>query len=331
MRMYQGPMLTRPGGRQRTQPALGLGTHLEVVVDHRHLPVEHEVGVAGVALEQRDQRVDQLHQGQTKVLVGLVPFPVPVRVRNDGNPAGGHDRQTMTRSAVRAPVPPGRWPDRPAPRRGTDAPRGLWRRTGRPSPDASVLVDGRDPAAWSTAPPAGRSAPAPGGGPGRPRGSPGTASCGAPGRTLDSVEALLAIVRAGATLVPLNPSATAGRDRARRRRRPTRRSPIVRPSRPDGGSACGRRGPRRRSTTWPAPGADATSSRHASEPATTPSSSTPRDHGAAQGRGAHPRVGARRGPPRCTPPGAGSRRTASILTLAALPRPRPRRRASSAR
>ncbi len=96
MRMYQGPMLTRPDGRQRTEAALGLGPHLEVVVDHGHLAVEHEVRIAGVTLEERDQGVDQFHQGQAKVLVGLVPFPVPMRVRNDGNPTGGHDRQTMT-------------------------------------------------------------------------------------------------------------------------------------------------------------------------------------------------------------------------------------------
>ncbi len=84
------------GGGQRAEPALGLGADLEVVVHHRHLPVQHEVGIAGVALEQREQRVDQVHEGETEVLIGLVPFPVPVRVRNDGNPAGGHDRQTMT-------------------------------------------------------------------------------------------------------------------------------------------------------------------------------------------------------------------------------------------
>ena len=91
-----GPHAHPAGRGQRPQPPLGLGPHLEVVVDHGHLPVEHEVGVAGVALEQGEQRVDQLHQGEAEVLVGLVPFPVPVRVRNDGNPAGGHDRQTMT-------------------------------------------------------------------------------------------------------------------------------------------------------------------------------------------------------------------------------------------
>ncbi len=85
-----------PRRSQGTQPPLGLRTDLEVVVDHGHLPVEHEVGVARIVLEERDQRVDQLDERQTEVLVGLVPFPVPVRVRNDDNPTGGHDRQTMT-------------------------------------------------------------------------------------------------------------------------------------------------------------------------------------------------------------------------------------------
>ena len=93
---------THPAGRgQGSQPPLHLGPHLEVVVDDRHLPVEHEVRVAGVGLEQRDQRVDQLDQRQAEVLVRLVPFPVPMGVRHDGDTTGGHDRQTMT--------PPGIW------------------------------------------------------------------------------------------------------------------------------------------------------------------------------------------------------------------------------
>ena len=95
MRMYHGPMLTRPAAARRPEPFLGFWPNLEVVVDHRHLPVEHEVGVTGVMLEKRDQRVDQLNERQPEYLVGLVPFPVPVRVRNDGSAAGGHDRHTM--------------------------------------------------------------------------------------------------------------------------------------------------------------------------------------------------------------------------------------------
>ncbi len=86
-----------PSGRgQSPQATLVLGSHLEVVVHHGHLAVEHEVRVTRIVLEERDQGVDQFHQGQAKVLVGLVPFPVPVCVRNDGYPTSGHDRQTMT-------------------------------------------------------------------------------------------------------------------------------------------------------------------------------------------------------------------------------------------
>ena len=96
MRMYHGPMLSRPAAASARSRSSCLGAHLEVVVDDGHLAVEHEVRVAGVALEQGDQCVDQLDEGEAEVLVGLVPFPIPVRVRNDGNPAGGHDRQTMT-------------------------------------------------------------------------------------------------------------------------------------------------------------------------------------------------------------------------------------------
>ena len=91
-----GPHADAARGRQRPQPSLGLGANLEIVVHHRHLPVQHEVRIAGVPLEQGEQGVDQLHEAEAEVLVGLVPFPVPVCVRNDGNPAGGHDRQTMT-------------------------------------------------------------------------------------------------------------------------------------------------------------------------------------------------------------------------------------------
>ena len=52
--MYQGPTLNRPAAASARSAALGLGPHLEVVVDDRHLAVEHEVRVAGVPLEQGD-------------------------------------------------------------------------------------------------------------------------------------------------------------------------------------------------------------------------------------------------------------------------------------
>ena len=49
MRMYQGPIGQPALGGQPPQGGLGLGPHGEVVVDHRHLPVEQEVGVRGSA------------------------------------------------------------------------------------------------------------------------------------------------------------------------------------------------------------------------------------------------------------------------------------------
>ena len=91
-----GPHADPAGCGERPKPPLGLRADLEVVVHHGHLPVQHEVGIAGVALEQGEEGVDQLHQGEAEILVRLVPFPVPMCVRNDGNPASGHDRQTMT-------------------------------------------------------------------------------------------------------------------------------------------------------------------------------------------------------------------------------------------
>ena len=95
IRMYQGPMLIRPAAARARSRGLGLRPDLEVVVDHRHLPVQHEVGVAGVGLEQGEQGVEHVDQIQAKVLVGLVPFAVPVGVRDDGDAAGCHVRQTM--------------------------------------------------------------------------------------------------------------------------------------------------------------------------------------------------------------------------------------------
>ncbi len=83
------------GRRQRPQPRLGFGPDLEVVVDDGHLAVQHEVRVAGVGLEQGEERVEHVHQIEPEVLVGLVPFPVPVRVRDDGDAAVCHVCQTM--------------------------------------------------------------------------------------------------------------------------------------------------------------------------------------------------------------------------------------------
>ena len=53
MRMYHGPIDSRPAAARARMRLFVLGPDLEVVVDHRHLAVEEEPGVGGVALEQR--------------------------------------------------------------------------------------------------------------------------------------------------------------------------------------------------------------------------------------------------------------------------------------
>ena len=85
MRMYHGPIAQPAALGQVADAVLGLGPDLEVVVDHRHLTVEHEVGVRRVVLEQRQQVVEQVDQLHAERLVGLVPLPIPVGVRDDGH------------------------------------------------------------------------------------------------------------------------------------------------------------------------------------------------------------------------------------------------------
>ena len=62
MRMYHGPIDSRPAAASRRSARLGLRADLEVVVDHRHLPVEHEVGVRRVGVELGQQAVEQVDE-----------------------------------------------------------------------------------------------------------------------------------------------------------------------------------------------------------------------------------------------------------------------------
>ena len=107
-----------PAGRgQRTQPRFDLRPYLEVVVDHGHLPVEHEVGVAVVGFEKGHQRIEHVDQIEAELLVRLVPLAVPMGVGNDNDSSGCHGHQTTTSMAAG----PGRRPHRfvPAPRRSS--------------------------------------------------------------------------------------------------------------------------------------------------------------------------------------------------------------------
>ena len=89
IRMYQGPTEIRPGGCQCLQPVAVLGADLEVVVDHRQLPVEQEVRVRAVPFHQVQQAVDESDQLQSEGLERVVPLTVPMGVRDHGDPPGG--------------------------------------------------------------------------------------------------------------------------------------------------------------------------------------------------------------------------------------------------
>jgi hypothetical protein len=66
-----------------SQARLGLGPHRQVVVHHRHLAVEHEVGVGGITLQLGQQSVEEVDEAQPERLERGVPLAVPVRVGDD--------------------------------------------------------------------------------------------------------------------------------------------------------------------------------------------------------------------------------------------------------
>ncbi len=84
-----GPHGHAAGGGEGPQPGLRLGPDLEVVVNDGHLPVEQEVGVGGVGLELREERVEQVDEAEAERLERGVPLPVPMGVRDDVD-APGH-------------------------------------------------------------------------------------------------------------------------------------------------------------------------------------------------------------------------------------------------
>ena len=83
-----GPDREPAARRQPPQTLFGVRAQSQVVVDHRHLTVEHVAGVGGVGLEARQQLVEQLDQLQAEGLEGRVPLPVPVGVGDDGDRPG---------------------------------------------------------------------------------------------------------------------------------------------------------------------------------------------------------------------------------------------------
>jgi hypothetical protein len=82
------PDLDPPRLEQRPQPALVVGTDIEVVLEHDRLAVERERREPWVALERLDDAVDDVREPQAEVLERAIPLPVPVGMWHDGEAAG---------------------------------------------------------------------------------------------------------------------------------------------------------------------------------------------------------------------------------------------------
>ena len=62
------------------QDGLFFGPHVQVIVEHDGLPVEHKMFEIGVVFEDVEQPVDQVDEFEAELLKGEVPFAVPVCV-----------------------------------------------------------------------------------------------------------------------------------------------------------------------------------------------------------------------------------------------------------
>ena len=56
---------------------------LQVIGEDDRLCIKIEMRVIWIAFHQVQQRVHDMHQADTKLLEGGIPFPVPVRVGDD--------------------------------------------------------------------------------------------------------------------------------------------------------------------------------------------------------------------------------------------------------
>ncbi len=62
-----------------------LWSHLQVVVEHNSLAVEHEVAELGVAVQNIEQFINGVYEAYAELLECLVPFTVPVGMRDNDN------------------------------------------------------------------------------------------------------------------------------------------------------------------------------------------------------------------------------------------------------
>ncbi len=57
-----------------------LRTHLEIILQYDRLSIQHKVLEINIIVQDVKQTIDKMDQPQPKLLKGLIPFPVPMRV-----------------------------------------------------------------------------------------------------------------------------------------------------------------------------------------------------------------------------------------------------------
>src|SRR5437667_11713462 len=62
-----------------------LGLYLQIIVENNSLTVKHEIAEILILIENIEQFINSFDEANAKLLKRLVPFAIPVGVRNDNN------------------------------------------------------------------------------------------------------------------------------------------------------------------------------------------------------------------------------------------------------
>ena len=111
MRMYHGPIASRPLGDSRADARLGLGPDLEVVVDHRHLAVEQEARSRGSASSdvERARRAARRAAAGTSGTASTTRGPSGCAGRGGRRPAPRRPSGVRRSAAASPPISRPRW------------------------------------------------------------------------------------------------------------------------------------------------------------------------------------------------------------------------------
>ncbi len=71
-----------PGSGIALQALFLLRVYFEEIVQDDRLPVQHKVGKIWIVVKDIEQGIDDMHQSHAKLLEGLVPFTIPMRMWN---------------------------------------------------------------------------------------------------------------------------------------------------------------------------------------------------------------------------------------------------------